>query len=380
MWSVHPDGERLPGPHVNYNGHMSLGHGGSQGTFLRAATEPGWSSPAAPTNPGRRRAGRRLLWASLAVGLLLALLVGSAVYYLYGLRSTPEKTLSAFCSALSRHDSRAAYQYLDPALQRQTPFLVFAGLLEKTEHCGYGTLGTQGPVATAKLQLTVAGQVQTWQVKLSEQDGIWLIAEDAALTALPRSLSSFCTMLRTGQAEAAYGSLTPLLQSHVARGVFRLLVDGITACSAQLVAVDSTQAKALVVVSYRNEAQPEQNTALLVPAGGRWLIDALSSLSTPTRSLLSFCRALQEGDYAAAYALLSLDFQAHFGGQRQFVAVVDPVIKSNGGIKSCAAGAVQQKGERFVVNGVITYANGKVETDRDELVLEADIWRLASIA
>ncbi|MBX5452150.1 MAG: hypothetical protein IRZ24_18955, partial [Thermogemmatispora sp.] len=109
-------------------------------------------------------------------------------------------------------------------------------------------------------------------------------------------------------------------------------------------------------------------------------IDALSSLSTPTRSLLSFCRALQQGDYATAYAFLSLDFQSHFGGQRQFVAVVDPVIKSNGGIKSCAVGAVQSKGERFLLNGIITYANGKTETDRDELVLEADIWRLAAIA
>ncbi|MBX5451915.1 MAG: hypothetical protein IRZ24_17775, partial [Thermogemmatispora sp.] len=301
MRSVDPDNERLPGPHIS-NGHMAFSQGNSLGPFLLAAMEPSDSSPTPLANPGQRRTGRRLLWVVVALVLLLVLLGGSACYLLYGLRSAPEKSLEAFCSALRQHDPHSAYQYLDPALQGQTSLLVFAGLLGRTERCSYEAVSRQGTLATARLRLTVAGQTRLQQVKLSERGGTWLIIEDQALTTLPRSLSSFCTMLGAGDAEAAYGGLTPLLQSHVARGVFRLLVDGVTACSARLETVEPTQATALVWVRYRNETQPEQNTALLVPAASNWLIDALSSLSTPTRSLLSFCRALQQGDYATAYA------------------------------------------------------------------------------
>ncbi len=344
------------------------------------ARDSTWSVSGAPASGGRRHPRRRLALVVLAVGLLLAVAAAASLCYLYVLRSTPEKSLAAFCAALSQGDPRSAYQYLDPALQRQTPFVVFAGLLGGTERCSYSVTHLQGPKATALLQLSSSGRQQTQQLNLSEENGTWLIAEDEALTALPRLLSSFCAQLQAGKAEAAYDDLTPLLQLHVSRGLFGLLVGGISSCSSQIETVTPTQAKAQVVVGYRDEAQPEQNTALLVPAAGGWSIDALSSLSTPRRSLLSFCKALQQGAYATAYELLSLDFQAHFGGQRQFINLVDPVIKSNGGIKSCSVGAMRQKGDLFVVNAIITYANGKTETDQDELVLEADIWRLKTLA
>ncbi|WP_069802087.1 hypothetical protein [Thermogemmatispora onikobensis] len=319
---------------------------------------------------------RRLLLVVLVASLLLALAAGAAWY---ALRSTPEKSLAAFCAALSQGDPRSAYRYLDSALQRQTPLLVFTGLLGKTQDCSYEALQVQGATATALLRLTSAGQRQTQQVSLSEEGGSWLLSKDEVLTALPRSLDAFCSTLGAGKAEAAYAQLTPLFQRHVSLGLFRLLVDGATSCSSQIEAVTPAQARALVVVRYQAEAQPEQSTALLVPATGSWLVDALSSLSTPTRSLLSFCKALQQGAYSTAYELLSLDFQTHFGGLRQFVNVVDPVVKSNGGIKSCTVGATQKKGDRFIVTGIITYANGKTETDHDELVLEADIWRLNAL-
>ncbi|WP_052890533.1 hypothetical protein [Thermogemmatispora carboxidivorans] len=375
MWSVDPD-----------DGHRSGLHAGSNGYRAESAPEPSWSvttrelswsSPAPTAGGGPRRASRRLLLIALAGGLLLALAAGGAWYTL---RSTPEKSLAAFCTALSQGDPRSAYRYLDSALQRQTSLLVFSGLLGETEGCSYEALQVQGTTATALLRLTSAGQLQTQQVSLSQEGGTWLLSKDEALTALPRSLDAFCSALQAGKADAAYAKLTALFQRHVSLGLFRLLVDGVTSCSSQIETVTPTQARTLVVVRYRTEAQPEQSTALLVPAMGDWLVDALSSLSTPTRSLLSFCKALQQGAYSTAYELLSLDFQAHFGGLRQFVNVADPVIKSNGGIKSCAVGATQKKGDRFIVSGIITYANGKTETDHDELVLEADIWRLNALA
>ncbi|MBX5459060.1 MAG: hypothetical protein IRZ31_19370 [Thermogemmatispora sp.] len=382
MWSIDPDDGRLPDLHAGSNGHArgQMAYGGPEPPWSVTAGKSSWSPPAPPASGGRRRASRRLLLFALAAILLLALIVGAAFYYGSVLRSTPEKSLAAFCTALSQGDPGSAYHYLDSALQRQASFQVFAGVLGKTERCSYEALHVQGTTATAVLRFTGAGQLQTQQVGLNEEGGTWLISEDEALTALPRSLSALCSGLETGKAEAAYARLTPLFQHHVSLGIFRLLVDGITSCSSQIEAVVPTQAKALVVVRYRTEVQPEQGTALLVPAADDWLIDALSSLSTPERSLLSFCKALQQGTYDIAYELLSLDFQAHFGGLRQFINVVNPVIKSNGGIKSCSVGAAQKKADRFIVKGVITYANGKTETDEDELVLEADIWRLNALS
>ncbi|HEY1349926.1 MAG TPA: hypothetical protein VGF67_09905 [Ktedonobacteraceae bacterium] len=74
------------------------------------------SQPGYPLVPAPRR---RRLWPVLVAVLLLLLLAGGAFTYLQ-VRSTPEKTLQAYCNALKVADAQALYDTLANAARART--------------------------------------------------------------------------------------------------------------------------------------------------------------------------------------------------------------------------------------------------------------------
>jgi limonene-1,2-epoxide hydrolase len=378
MWSGYSDEEGRGLPHPPYNGSAAatpISH-----DLLSSSTPfaPQHLTVAPP--PVQRRARPRLRVILLLAALVLVVGAGGALWFAFS-RPSPSRTLAAFCSALTAHDAASAYSQLSPALQRQVAPAIFSGLLGATQNCTYSSPVIQGSLATANLSLLRAGQMDREPVRLVRTEaGAWLIDGDPALTALPALLSAYCAALVRGDVQTAYAHLTAAFQGRVSARLYALLVTGVTACRARLESASSGSASALITLTYDPASQPEENSAQLQGQGAVWAIDALSTLSTPTRSLLSFCTALKNRDYQTAYELLTSSFQSRFGSQSRFVSIVDSVVKSNGGVKRCAVGGLQTRQGAVVGVNIITYANGKSESDNDQLVEEQGIWRINTIA
>ncbi len=152
-----------------------------EGSSDAEVTAPGYFTtpiepPAAPA-PHKRR---RNFW--VAAGLLAALLlVGLASFavVLYLNRSTPARTLDAFCSALQHENYQLAYNQMSSQLQAQLPEHVLATALaqDKVIVCTYGTTSEAGSSTTTSLLLKhQSNGINSDRVTLvKEQDNNWKI-------------------------------------------------------------------------------------------------------------------------------------------------------------------------------------------------------------
>lgn len=115
------------------------------------ATEPMPTLPA--TRPKKRRRG---LWIGLGVVVALLVLAASAFgIFTYLNRSTPLKTMDAFCTALQHEDYKTAYNQFSKQLQGQFTEAAFADVLsqDKVITCSHGTVNANGDSATATSSL-----------------------------------------------------------------------------------------------------------------------------------------------------------------------------------------------------------------------------------
>jgi hypothetical protein len=132
------------------------------------STEP---IPAIPPIP-RKRLPR--LWILLG-GVVVLLLLSSAVTFAvvsYINRSTPTKTLDAFCNALQREDYPTAYGQFSKQLQSKLDETVFANVLsqDKVVSCTHGMAAESGASTTTSLKLVHTSQgVNNDMVTLTKQ-------------------------------------------------------------------------------------------------------------------------------------------------------------------------------------------------------------------
>lgn len=128
-------------------------------TMPQEANNPVSVAPAvheqvATTTPPTK--GRRALWwtlGTIAAVLVIALASFAVVTYLN--RSTPMKTLDAFCNALQREDYQTAYNQLSTQLQGQIQEQVLAAALsqDKVISCVHGNASEGGSSSTTSLKL-----------------------------------------------------------------------------------------------------------------------------------------------------------------------------------------------------------------------------------
>lgn len=145
---------------------------------------------AAPPTPGsistsiKKRGFRFSLKNILILALVLLLILGGgSALFVYLTRSTPGKTLDAFCSALVQSDYQHAYQQFGPTLQRDFSEKIFADTLARDHisQCTYTPVGDAQQRVQTSLTLLHGSEgtrnnQNTDQVMLSKDaHGTWLI-------------------------------------------------------------------------------------------------------------------------------------------------------------------------------------------------------------
>lgn len=142
--------------------------------------QPGFPAYAPPAVQPRRRS-RAALFVILAV-VVLAIIAGVGGY-IYATRSTPQKTLQAFCDALKNGDYQTAYNQLSSRAQSrlseqefarttQTGFALLGGLKD----CAVGSVteNSDGSTATGSITLTFNnGRSQSGSGPLIKENGTW---------------------------------------------------------------------------------------------------------------------------------------------------------------------------------------------------------------
>jgi len=155
-----------------------------------------------------RRRDRRFILMGVGLLVLIALAVGG---YFYFNRSTPEKTLDAFCIAMQGQDYQTAYNQLSYALQNSETELDFANTLRangKVNTCSHGSTSTVNNKATAKVTIVTGyGQASSSNVTLaSDGSNIWKLSLFPTTPGM--TLTAFCNALQNKDYPTAFTQLT----------------------------------------------------------------------------------------------------------------------------------------------------------------------------
>ncbi|HLL79541.1 MAG TPA: FHA domain-containing protein [Ktedonobacteraceae bacterium] len=142
--------------------------------------------PAAPETPRKKRR------TGLIIGLvvLLLLIVGGAVAgFLYVNRSTPEKTLAAYCTALQNNDAQGFFNQLSARAQSQTSVAKISQGMQQLQKpivggvksCTFSNVQESGNTATANVRLVVGDTIVppiNSKANLVNENGTWKIDQD----------------------------------------------------------------------------------------------------------------------------------------------------------------------------------------------------------
>ncbi len=159
-----------------------------QPAWAGAPGQPGVPAAPAAAQPKKRRTG---LLAGIIV--LLLLVVGGGSLYFFVLRSTPEKTLSAVCTALTSNDAQGLYNQLSTRAQSQTSvanltqefLLVKSPVIGGIKSCTFDNVQQNGSTATADVTLTVGvASLNGKPVKytLVDENGTWKLDSSVQTT------------------------------------------------------------------------------------------------------------------------------------------------------------------------------------------------------
>jgi len=155
-----------------------------------------------------RRRDRRFILIGLGLLVLIALAVGG---YFYFNRSTPEKTLDAFCIAMQGQDYQTAYNQLSNSLQSNETELEFANTLRangKVNTCMHSIANTTNNKATANVTIvTGSGQASSSHIILTADSGNnWKLSLFPTTPSM--TLAAFCNALQNKDYPTAYAQLT----------------------------------------------------------------------------------------------------------------------------------------------------------------------------
>ncbi|HEX6108421.1 MAG TPA: FHA domain-containing protein [Ktedonobacteraceae bacterium] len=196
-----------------------------------------------------RRRDRRFVLIGLGLLIVIALSVGG---YLYFTRSTPEKTLDAFCNAMQGQNYQTAYNQLSNSLQDRETELEFSNTSRaggKVSTCTYSSTNTTNNRATANMRLiTGSGQSSSSIVTLTADNGnIWKMSLFPTTPGM--TLTAFCNALQNKDYPTAYTQLSSDIKRAHAEAQFETDFSGLT-CSYS--AVSPSGSTASTTVMFRN--------------------------------------------------------------------------------------------------------------------------------
>jgi len=155
-----------------------------------------------------RRRDRRFILIGLSLLVVIALAIGG---YFYFNRSTPEKTLDAFCNAMQGQDYQTAYNQLSNSLQSTETELEFANTLRangKVNSCTHSSAKTTNNKAIANVTIVNrSGQASSSNITLTADSGnIWKLSLFPTTPSM--TLTAFCNALQNKDYATAYTQLT----------------------------------------------------------------------------------------------------------------------------------------------------------------------------
>jgi limonene-1,2-epoxide hydrolase len=254
------------------------------------------------------------------VGIVVALLlIGAGVLFavVYNAnRSTPTKTLTAFCNALRGGDYQTAYNQLSSGLQaKYGSESAFAaafsnnGGLGKVTGCTVSNVNDGAGKGTINYNLSGGSRLLV-DYSLIDESGASKINAQSPRSSPALTLNTYCSALASADYQTAYNQFSKSLQGQV--GTESQFADAATADKIKGCTVTSVNdAGATGTVTYlRSNGNKTSATDTLVNEQGTWKINAQQAISTPTETLLTYCDALEQKDYQSAYNQLSSNAQS----------------------------------------------------------------------
>jgi len=151
--------------------------------------QSGTTSPGLPVQPAAPARKSRLgLWIGLIV-LLLIIIGAAAAAFWYVNRSTPTKTLQAYCNALQTNDAQEAYNQLSSQFQARVSLqqyknsfntgeqLLNSPVLGGIKSCTVSNVQENGSSATGTIVIAVNNSNRTFSfpTNLTDENGTWKI-------------------------------------------------------------------------------------------------------------------------------------------------------------------------------------------------------------
>ncbi len=137
-----------------------------------------------PEGPAKSRRRGWILAGTLAILVLAS--ISSFLLIQYVNRSTPDKTLDAFCRDLLQADYRSAYDRFSAKLRRVVSEEAFAALLsqDRVTACTYRITGNLGDSVVSQLKLVHASRGSNTDIVtlIKESDGTWTVDDISRLS------------------------------------------------------------------------------------------------------------------------------------------------------------------------------------------------------
>jgi limonene-1,2-epoxide hydrolase len=226
-----------------------------------------------------RRRDRRFILIGLGLLVVIALAVGG---YFYFNRSTPEKTLDAFCNAMQGQDYQTAYNQLSNSLQSSETELEFANTLRangKVNACTHSSANTTNNKATAKVTIvTNSGQASSSSIILTADSGnIWKMSLFPTTPSM--TLTAFCNALQNKDYPTAYAQLSNGIRRSHAEAQFEADFTGST-CSYGAISTSGSAATAPVTFKNASGQTFSAKVSLIQDSDSNssWKIDSIQLL------------------------------------------------------------------------------------------------------
>jgi len=263
---------------------------------------------------------KRELWIALILLMpLFSITIGIYAGVSTATRSTPDKTLTAFCNALYSGDTSRAYSQYSRNYQRTYSKRQFESDMhaDVVDSCSYGPISTSGSgdTAIARLKLVYASGATERDTVILSQDSSskneWKINGGMRLSTPGRMLDTFCTSLQAGDYQAAHAKLVERYQREYLTQQLKydVSVDKVVSCAHGPVSASGTSGLAMLTFVHASGVQDNDIITLSQGRANAWKIENGINLATPIRTLAIFCNAMPGGDYQAAYDQFSNAFQ-----------------------------------------------------------------------
>jgi len=306
--------------------------------YPQGASYPG--APAPVTAPPTQRPNRRGLW--IILGAIGGLVVISAIILIlvigYVNRSTPTKTLNAFCSALKSGNYQTAFNQLDSGLQSKWDSEgTFAAGYASNEGLGKITDCTVTSVddgaGTGTINYTLGqGSKLIVDYKLADENGGSKIISQQSRSTPTLTLSTYCTDLQGGDYQGAYNGLSSAAQSQETESQFASNFGTNKVSNCTVSNVNDTAGTGTISYTTSNGASVVADYTL-VNENGTWKIKTEQARSTPTLTLSTYCTDLKAGDYQGAYnefssAAQSQETESQFASNFGTIKITDCMVSN----------------------------------------------------